>query len=137
MRMVDSNVLVDLREVGGAWRDWSFNAVAEARLLGPVKVSVVSIGELAVGGGSMPDVEALIVEMGMSIEPLGAAAAYRAGVAQHAYRKQGGRREKLLGDFLIGGHADAAGAALITRDARPYRRYFPDLLLITPETDHA
>lgn len=49
--------------------------------------------------------------------------------------KRGGRREKLLADFLIGGQASSMGAELMTRDPRMYRSYFPELPLITPETD--
>jgi predicted nucleic acid-binding protein len=135
MIMIDTNVLIDLREAEGEWRDWSFGAVADARLAGPVGVSAVVIGELASGGGDWSDMSGLIGGFKLVVEPLDAAAACRAGTAHRAYRAAGGPRAKLLGDFLIGGHAEAAGAALITRDARRYRRYFPELTLITPEND--
>jgi predicted nucleic acid-binding protein len=38
----------------------------------------------------------------------------------------------LMSDFLIGGHAEARGLSLITRDRGIYQRYFPDLALIQP-----
>jgi predicted nucleic acid-binding protein len=38
----------------------------------------------------------------------------------------------ILPDFLIGGHAEARGLPLITRDVSIYRRYFPELTLLQP-----
>ena len=35
-------------------------------------------------------------------------------------------------DFFIGAHAVVQGLSLLTRDARRYRSYFPDIMLITP-----
>ena len=46
-------------------------------------------------------------------------------------RAQGGTRTGVLPDFFIGAHAAVAGVALLTRDARRYRSYFPTITLIT------
>ena len=46
----------------------------------------------------------------------------------------GGGRERVLPDFLIGAHAAIRGHALLTRDPKGYRTYFPSVELITPET---
>jgi predicted nucleic acid-binding protein len=134
--LADTNVLVDIRERDAAWATWSFDAVAEARLSGEVCVSAITIGELAARAGSLAEVMMLVDNLGIGVRPLGPDAAFRAGTAHKAYRAAGGRKEKLLADFLIGGEAVVASVALITRDTRHYRRYFPDLPLITPETDH-
>lgn len=52
--------------------------------------------------------------------------------APRAYRRRGGRRTVPLPDFYVGAHAAVAGHALLTRDARRYRTYFPRLALIAP-----
>ncbi|MDX5984500.1 type II toxin-antitoxin system VapC family toxin [Sphingomonas echinoides] len=135
MILVDTNVLIDLRDRDPAWEPWSMRAVALARLAGPVGTTAVTVGELASRGGTLVELRELCSAFGIPLLPLSVAGAYHAGQAHRAYRAAGGGREKLLADFLIGGEAEALGAQLLTRDPRPYRRYFPDLTLITPETD--
>jgi len=75
-------------------------------------------------------------ELGLAINPMTADIAFRAGRAQIDYRLEGGRQASVLADFFIGAHAEALGAKPITRDKRRFRTYFPELALITPETDH-
>jgi predicted nucleic acid-binding protein len=60
-------------------------------------------------------------------------AAFRAVQAFRLYRGTGGVRTNVLADFLIGGHASVLGIALLTRDAKRYRTYFPELALLTPD----
>ncbi|OYY90896.1 MAG: hypothetical protein B7Y45_05600 [Sphingomonas sp. 28-66-16] len=136
MIVVDTNVLIDMRELDTEWHEWSFRAVADARLSGQVVAISITVGELSFRGGSLAELEALCGEFGVGILPLSSAGAYCAGQAQRVYRAAGGRREKLLADFLIGGEAQTLGASILTRDPWHYRRYFTDLTLITPETDH-
>jgi predicted nucleic acid-binding protein len=62
------------------------------------------------------------------------AAAFLAGSAHQRYRKKGGARERTLPDFLVGAHAAVKGYRLLTRDARRYRAYFPDLDIVAPDT---
>lgn len=136
MIMVDTNVIVDLLEQDQRWHDWSRTALTDARVASPTAASAIVVGELAYRARQVADLMAMLAHFGISCLDLNSDAAYRAGIAHQAYRAAGGRREKLLGDFLIGGHALAMGAALLTRDPRHYRRYFPDLPLITPENDN-
>ena len=66
-------------------------------------------------------------------EPISYEAAFLAGKAYLQYRRRGGIRTSPLPDFFIGAHASVAGYALLTRDPRRYRSYFPRLSLIAPE----
>lgn len=134
--MIDTNIIIDLKEAGSQWHAWSFDAVLRASLDAELVVSSIVVGELAGHAGAFPQVIAFLNDLHMQVTPLDAPAAFTAGEAHRVYRLAGGSRQSLLGDFLIGGHASSVGASLITRDARRYRTYFPDLPLITPETDH-
>lgn len=134
--MVDTNIVVDILSEDGAWHDWSLGMLAAARGVRPLAMAAVVIGELAVRERSYSALVALCDALDISVSALDGRAAYRAGLAQLEYRRRGGRRESLLGDFLIGAHAETMAADLLTRDPRRYRTYFPELTLITPDTDN-
>jgi len=51
------------------------------------------------------------------------------------YRSAGGVRTGVLPDFFIGAHAMVESLPLLTRDARRYRNYFPEVVLVAPEGD--
>ena len=131
--MVDTNVLIDLREQDSAWFEWSFSAMSTGLQFG-LTASAIVIGEIMSRGGAETDVLAQLSYFRIEPAPLPIAAGIRAGAAHHAYRCAGGTRERLLADFLIGAHAAIEAKPLITRDSRRYRSYFPELTLITPET---
>lgn len=59
-------------------------------------------------------------------------AGFLAGKASLQYRRAKGRRSSPLPDFYIGAHAAIGGMALLTRDARRYRTYYPKLNLVCP-----
>jgi predicted nucleic acid-binding protein len=80
------------------------------------------------------DFEQMIVDAGFRREGLPWTAAFAAGKAHREYRSRGGSRSGTLPDFFIGAHAAARGYALLTRDPRRYRIYFPAVELIAPDS---
>ncbi|BAM04527.1 hypothetical protein [Phycisphaera mikurensis] len=89
--------------------------------------------ELAPGSSDPAALDDFLLPLAIRREPLPYAAAFPASRAFLAYRRGGGRRATCLPDFFIGAHAEAAGHALLTRDAKRFRTYFPEVRLITPE----
>ena len=136
MILLDSNVVIDLIDEDGPWVEWSRFALAESQARDSVAVSAVVCGETAARFASLAEQSDFLDGLEISTIPLGSAAAFRAGTAYRDYRRRGGTRESILADFLIGGHAVDLAAALITRDKGRFASYFPELTLITPETDH-
>jgi predicted nucleic acid-binding protein len=79
------------------------------------------------------EVEQALIELEVRLERVPIPALFLAGKVYSRYRSSDGIRTGVLPDFFIGAHAQALGCPLLTRDARRYRTYFPDVALITPE----
>ena len=60
------------------------------------------------------------------------AAAAMAGVAWRKYRAAGGKRDRVMADFLIGAHAATQCDRLLTRDRGYYKKYFSGLVILGP-----
>jgi predicted nucleic acid-binding protein len=65
------------------------------------------------------------------VVPLTADHGFTAGLVHAAYRQAGGKRDRILADFLIGAHAQHEADRLLTRDRGFYRRYFSGLRILS------
>ena len=137
MILIDSNVLIDILDHDPHWFDWSFAQLERAASVGKVVVNPVVVAEVAPQFGSLEAFLEALSAMVVGVEMLDAQAAFIAGQAFQAYRRArpADMPKAIVADFLIGGHAQAIGATILTRDPRFYRSYFPTVPLITPETD--
>jgi hypothetical protein len=136
MIFVDTSVLIDVAYDRPPWAEWSKAALGDALGRGPIVANRVVLAELVPSFASLEVLLGFVAATGLGLLHLTDAAALLAGRAHLAYRRAGGERMAILADFLIGGHAAAAGAGLLTRDRQRFAGYFPDLPLITPETHH-
>lgn len=132
--LVDTNVLVDIAVRDPDWFNWSRLALAKAERTGPLVINPVIFAEFSVRYETVDEVEALLPEDHFAREGLPWSAAFAAGAAFGKYRKSGGARDRVLPDFLIGAHAVIRDYAILTRDPKGYRSYFPMVELITPES---
>lgn len=55
-----------------------------------------------------------------------------AASAWRYYRKAGGKRDRVVADFIIGAHAQIQADRLLTRDRGFYRSYFRSLKILDP-----
>jgi predicted nucleic acid-binding protein len=69
-------------------------------------------------------------EFGLQFSPMLATAAALAGEIQKAYRQAGGKRDRLLADFLVGAHALVQADQLATCDSGFLRPYFRQLKIL-------
>jgi hypothetical protein len=133
--LVDSNVLIDFLSEG-EWTQWSRQMVSQAQARDQLAVNLVVRAETAGRFTSMTEQTDFLTDLAIKTLPMNDHSAFRAGQAHRLYRRRGGDREAILADFLIGGHAVELGAVLLTRDRHRFGTYFPELTLITPETDN-
>lgn len=129
--LVDANVLLDILTADPTWEPWSSGALAEAAESSLLAINPIVYAEVSTGFDRLEELDAALPEE-LQREALPWEAAFLAGRAFVAYRRRGGSRTAPLPDFYIGAHAAVRGYALLTRDARRYRTYFPDLPLIAP-----
>ena len=127
--LVDTNVLLDIATEDPEWFDWSVARLAQAANRDGLAINPIVYAELSVHYDSL---EAALSGHPFARLALPWDAAFVAGKAYRRYRGRGGAKRSPLPDFYIGAHAAVAGLALLTRDAKRYRDYFPRLKLISP-----
>ena len=133
MIYVDSNVILDALDDDPIWFDWSAEQLKRGQADGQLVTGWVVAAEVGHYLSSASLLQERLESLHIDLLDLNFEAAWFGGHAYREYRRRGGDRMSLLPDFLIGGHAKALGATLLTRDARRFRSYFPELALITPE----
>jgi len=83
---------------------------------------------------SVNDLEPGLASLYIEKENLPWEAAFLAGQAFLKYRKHHkGKKISPMPDFYIGAHAQVTQKAIITRDTKRYKTYFPKVTLICPE----
>jgi predicted nucleic acid-binding protein len=131
--LVDSNILIDIFSDDPDWFDWSSSQLEAAALDGPLFINDVVYTETSIRYREVQRFEAALGRAGVVMVPIPHPALFAAGKAFEKYRKAGGSRTGVLPDFFIGAHAEVERLPLLTRDARRYRTYFPNVTLIAPE----
>lgn len=129
---VDTNVLLDVFYLDPVFGERSMDALRRCLREGRVVACSVVWAELAV---AFPDKGSLVDamdELGVGFGPIGLEAALAAGQAAAEYRRRGGRRDRVLADWLIHGHALREADRLLTRDRGFPRSYLPELVILDP-----
>ena len=134
MTLVDTNVLLDVVAADPRWLDWSLSQLVRRTALGPVIINDIVYAEMSIRMNTLADLEQALGELDVKLERMPIRALYAAGKCFRRYRSTGGIRTGVLPDFFIGAHAQVLGWPILTRDVRRYRTYFPDVVLITPES---
>lgn len=129
---VDSSVLLDVLLDDPRHRPASLEALRRAREDGRMVACPVVWAEVYATASRTPDLGARLSSAGIAFDPFDEPCARKAGELWAAYRAAGGKRSRLVPDFLVGAHALIRGARLLTRDRGFYRAYFKGLALVEP-----
>jgi hypothetical protein len=130
--LADTNVLLDVVTRDPVWSEWSRRQLNIAEATDEIAINDIVYAELSVGYQRMDELDHMIARAGIAMASIPRQALFLAGKAFQRYRQSGGGRTGVLPDFFIGAHAVVSDVALITRDARRYRTYFPGITLIAP-----
>jgi predicted nucleic acid-binding protein len=128
---LDANVVIDLLTKESRFAGSSRQALTRCAAEGRLVLGETALVEIATGFPDPADAHRVLGTVGIAYLPSTEAAALVAATAWRRARAEVGR-ERLVPDFLIGGHALAQADRLLTRDVTFYRRWFPDLLVVEP-----
>lgn len=124
--LVDSIIFIDIFWAG-ADRSWSASMLRWLGGEGDLVINPIIWSEIGAGFDAEERLQHALEGLAFERRPLPFEAAFVAGQRHQAYRRAGGQRERTLPDFLVGAHAQVDRMAILTRDARRYRSYFPDV----------
>lgn len=132
---IDTNVLFDVFLPDPAFEKRSREAIEECAHHGGLVILEPVYAELAAWFPSQSALDEVLEELEIVMEPVSRAGAFAAGRAWKKYRQGGGSRNRIMTDFLIGGHARAQSHQLLSRDRGFYHSYFSGLKIIDPSKD--
>jgi predicted nucleic acid-binding protein len=135
MLLVDTNVLVDVLVDDPQWAQWSIGQLRAQSKIQRLAINPIIYAELSLTFTTVEALEQTLHDLGLVLIEMPRAALFLAGKAFLRYRRQGGTKSNVLGDFFIGAHAAVSGHPVLTRDTRRYTAYFPSVVLVAPGHD--
>jgi predicted nucleic acid-binding protein len=130
--LVDTNILVDVLENDPDWADWSVAQLQAQSKVHKLVINPIIYSELSLTFSSAEELDEVLDGMKLPVLEMPKPALFLAGKAFVQYRRSGGAKNNVLGDFFIGAHAAVSDLPLLTRDTRRYKNYFPSVKLVTP-----
>jgi predicted nucleic acid-binding protein len=137
---VDTNILIDVLEPDPVHGPASLERLRTCLQEGAVVACEVVWAEVSTAyaevstayAHALAQVAGALHRIGIGYTPMIQEDALAAAQHWYVYRQQGGTRERIVADFLIGGHAITQCDRLLRRDRGFYRSYFTSLTLIAP-----
>jgi predicted nucleic acid-binding protein len=129
---IDTNILLDVLVPNKDFYEASANALQEAAGEGSLVISDIVYAELCIQFEIQRECDAFLEATEIRVQALTRESHFHASRAWRTYRQQGGKRTRILADFLIGAHAQKQATRLLSRDRGFYHKLFPSLDLHDP-----
>ena len=133
MIALDSSVLLDILVGDPVYAEASEQCVADALAREDVVVCDAVVAEVQAMLDTSVSLMDTLTSLGIRYLPTQEAAAMRAGHMNKRFRARGGKRERVVADFLIGAHALLQCDGLITRDEDFFHDYYKGLKVVVPK----
>lgn len=130
--LVDTNILVDVLENDPEWAAWSVAQLRAQSKVHRLVINPIIYSELSLTFSSVEDLDEVLDGLKLPVLEMPRPALFLAGKAFVQYRRSGGAKNNVLGDFFIGAHSAVSDLPLLTRDTRRYKNYFPTVKLVAP-----
>jgi predicted nucleic acid-binding protein len=109
---VDTNVLLDILIPNESFYDASAEALQTSAQDGSLVISDIVYAELCVHFAHQRECDAFLDALDIRVQCLSREAHFLASRVWPTYREQGGKRTRILADFLIGSHAQMQASRL-------------------------
>lgn len=129
---VDANIFFDLLSGPADVAEIAYAALASAKESGDIVVSMICYAEVSRSFGSQQEAGEFFDQLGCRLDRMDEDQAFLAGRFFTDYKRRGGTRTRILGDFLIAAHAQLNADRILTRDVRFFGPNFPGLKAVTP-----
>ncbi len=130
---IDTSVLLDVLLNDPQHGGRSIAALRQAAAEGSLAISETALAEI-VPALAPADVPQFLMDWNLTFVPSSQASAVLAGEMFRVYLQRGGKRGRVVSDFLIASHAQTHAQRLLARDRGYYRDYFKQLTLWDPST---
>ena len=129
---VDTSILIDVFGADARFGAASAEALRRCLNEGALVACDIVWSETRAAFSNDEEFMRAVQALGIDFSAPSEQAAVLAGAAWKKYRAAGGRRDRVMADFLIGAHAASQCERLLTRDRGYYKKYFSGLRIVDP-----
>jgi predicted nucleic acid-binding protein len=129
---VDSNILIDVYKGDGLFAPGSASSLREASLKGVTIVCDIVYAEVCAAFITQAQCDEFLEGLEIQVDSLDPKSCFLASRAWISYLRSGGKRLRILPDFLVAAHASNQADLLLSRDRGFFGSHFPKLRVVDP-----